>query len=273
MPPKITIQIAGDRADKDRPRLNSLIEQLEALKKTLAFAEREVADDQRGAIYYRVVKLQQRSPATLAVEPVAVNWKRDPTNIVVHRFSRRLNQIKAGKVPRDVSVEELQAYQELAPSKERHIREVTITVDAPAVLKKPAQLVMTERLAQRITNLIGEDEITWGSVTGRLEGVNIHDTNRIFIYPEIGPERVTCTFDRAMREQVARALGHYVQVHGKLHFKKRAQFTYLMTEANRIDALDDDPNLPTLSEMRGIAPDLMGDMDTRNFVDALDEEW
>jgi hypothetical protein len=273
MAPTITIQISGDRADKDRPRLNSLIEQLDALKKALAFAEREVADDQRGAIYYRVVKLQQRSPATLTVEPVAVNAQRDPTNIVVHRFSRRLNQIRTGKVPRDVSVEELQAYQELAPSKERHIREVTIRVDAPAVLKKPATLIMTDRFAQRIADLIGEDELTWGSVTGRLEGVNIHETNRIFIYPEIGPERVTCFFDRTMRDQVARALGHYVQLNGKLHYKKRAQFTYLMTDAFSIDILDDDQTPPTLTEMRGVAPDIMGGMDTRDFVDALDEEW
>lgn len=269
----ITIQIAGDSTDRDRPRLDSLIEQLEALKRALMFAEREVAEDQRGPIYYRVTKLQQKSPATLTVEPVAVNWRRDPTNVVMHRFSRRLNQIKTGKVPLAVSVEELEAYQELAPNRERHIREVKITVDAPTVLKKPTELTMTERSAARIAELIGEDEITWGTVTGRLLAVNIHDRNRIFIYPEIGPERVTCFFDSALREDVGRALGHYVQVSGKLHYKRRAQFTYLMTEAYTVEILDEAADLPKLSEMRGIAPNATHGMDTLDFVDSLDEEW
>lgn len=271
---RITIKIAGDRADKDRPRLQDLIEQLEALRKTLAFAERSVAADQRGPIYYRVVALSQKSPATLSVEPVALNVERDPTNIIIHRFSKRLSQIKTGRVPSDVSVEELEAYQELAPNPERHVREVKITVKAPAILKDVASYTMTEDYNQRIANIIGPDEITWGTVTGRLEIVNLHKANHFFLYPEIGPERVTCEFDRTIREDVRQALDHYVHVYGKLHYKRRAQFTHRMTGVYNIEILDsDDEALPKLSALRGIAPDATDGIDTRDFVDSLDEEW
>ena len=58
---RITIQIAGDRADKDRPRLQNLIEQLEALKKTLL--SRRAIRSGRSAwkhLLYRVVALKQK---------------------------------------------------------------------------------------------------------------------------------------------------------------------------------------------------------------------
>jgi len=84
---------------------------------------------------------------------------------VVYEFSTRLCQIQSGRVPESISIEELEAYGELAPAPDRHIREVMIAFDASAALKRIEPMVVTEQFQQQIADLIGPEEVAWGTMT------------------------------------------------------------------------------------------------------------
>lgn len=270
---QITIKIEGDFADKGDVRLSALIEQLESFKRALAYAERYAAvDGKKPPVYYRLVDLHH-SLAELTFEPVSDDAQLDRTGAIIYEFRQRLNQIQRGTVPDDVPIEELQAYEQLAPQADRHITKVEVAFDAPQILRNVETIQMTFEFRQKIADLIGPEEIAWGTLAGRLEALNLHERNLFHLYPAVGPNRVTCLFDRSVREDVKRAVDHYVQVAGLIHYKKRAPFPDKMTRVYSLEVLDDDPSRPMLSELRGIAPDMTHGADTRDFVDTLDEEW
>jgi hypothetical protein len=271
---KITIEIKGDATDAEDVRLPDLIEHLQSLKRTLAFAERDVPDDQRAPVYYRVIDLKHDSPALLTVEPVPLDVNRDPTNLIVAKFRNRLREIESGSVPADVSLDELQAFRALAPRPDRHVREVNITVAAPSILKeRVSEFRITEAFDKKIADILGPDEVAWGSLTGRLEVVNLHRTNAFNLYPRVGATKVTCIFNPDIREDVKHAIDHYVEVFGLLRYKQRYNYPHAMTSVHHVEVLDKNlDTAPLLSELRGIAPDATLGMDARDFLDSFDEE-
>lgn len=272
---RITIQITGASADGSDVRLPELIDQLQTLKKTLAFAEKDLPEDQRAGVYYKVIDLQHASPALLTIEPMPVNVDRDPTNAIVMRFRNRLRQIESGEVPDDVGLDELEAYQNLAPKPDRHIREVNITIEAPTAMKERiSEFRITEDFDRKVAAIIGPDEIAWGSMAGRLEAINVHKRPVFTLYPIIGAKKVSCTFEAGLREDVKKALDHYVEVYGRLRYKHRYKFPHAISSVHHIDIMDANlDTAPHLSDLRGMAPGATNDLDTRDYVDGLDEDW
>lgn len=270
---KITIRIEGDFEDRGDVRLAALIEQLESFKRALAYAEKYAAvEGKKPPVYYRLIDLHH-SLAALTFEPVSEDVDYDRTGAIVYEFRQRLSQIQRGTVPDEVPIEELEAYEKLAPEPDRHVRRVEVEFNAPTVLRSVETIQMTIEFRRQIADIIGPEETAWGTMTGRLEALNLHQRNLFHLYPPIGPTRVTCIFDREVREDVKRAVDHYVQAAGLIHYRQRAQFPDRMSRVYSVEILDDDPSRPKLSELRGIVPDLTGGIDTRDFVDALDEEW
>jgi len=270
---RITIALEGDLDDRGDVRLPALIEQLQSFKRALSYAESHAAaGGKKPSVEYRLVDLHH-SEAAFTFEAFPEDALDDRTGAVIYEFRTRLKQIQSGQVPDDVSIEELEAYQELAPTPERRIRRVDVTFDAPAALAKVETIQMTLEFRQQVAELIGPEEFAWGTMTGRLEALNLHEKNLFYLYPPVGPSRVTCMFKREIREDVKLAVDHYVEVAGKLHYKRRSKFAQRMSDVYSVEVLDTDNDRPRLSELRGIAPDVTGGIDTREFVDTLDEEW
>src|ERR1700682_2421638 len=243
------IIIALDGADV---RMTTLIDKLESVKGALEFAEEHAAvGGKRTPIYYRLVDLHHSAP-TFAFEPV---WTGDPghdrTNAGVYEFRTRIAQIQTGSVPDDIPAEELEAYREIAPYPEESLDRVIVTFDAPTIIVGVQEFEVTRTFHEQIDILLGPEEISWGTMTGMLEALYFHERNLFRLYPSIGPESVKCSFDRSLRPRVKEAVDHYVQVYGQIHYRRRYQFPETITGVYRIDFLDDDPQRPRLSGLRG----------------------
>jgi hypothetical protein len=266
---KIIIEIEGESGDVS---LGALVEQLESLRKALTYAEQHAAiGGKRRAVEYRVVDLHHSNP-TFEIEPVAEDPLSDRTSAIIYEFNARLRQIDSKTVPEDVSVEELVAYGNVGPKHERRIRRVSVRFDAPTILRPAEPLRITQGFEENVADLIGPEEQAWGTMTGFLEALNLHERNVFHLFPRIGPVRVYCTFDRSIRDDVKSAIDHYVQVSGRIHYRRRDYAAQRMSNVYSIEIIDREPT-PKLSALRGIAPDATGSMDTREFVDSYDEDW
>jgi hypothetical protein len=270
---KIIIELQGETADRGNVRLEALTDQLEHLRRALTYAEEHAAiGGRRRSVYYRVVDLHH-STATLVIEPVAEDVDNDRTNAIVYEFRTRLRQIQNSRVPEDVSIEELEAYRALVPKPEQRIRQLTITFDAPTILKNREEYVVTPEFDQRLADIIGPEEVAWGTLTGFLDAVNLHERNVFYLWPRVGPKRVHCTFDRTIRDSVKAAITHYVEVAGRIHYRRRSNTATSMSGVYSIEVLEDADTGTRLSDLRGIAPNATAGMDTRDFVDSYDEDW
>jgi hypothetical protein len=270
---RIIIALEGTSDDRGDVRLEVLTEQLDSLRRALTYAEEHAAiGGRRKPVYYRVDDLHH-SAATLVIEPVTEDVENDRTNAIVYEFRTRLRQIEQLRVPEDVSVEELEAYRALAPRPEQRLKQLTIAFDAPTILKNREEYKVTQEFEQRLTDIIGPEDVAWGTLTGYLDAVNLHERNVFYLWPRTGPKRVYCTFERTLRDEVKAAITHYVEVAGLIHYRRRSNLATSMSSVHSIETMDSGDVGTRLSDLRGIAPHATGGIDTRELVDSYDEDW
>ena len=272
-PSQIVLRMEGLPEDDGHLRLTTLIEQLELLKNALSETERLVTGEEKERyVYYRVVDLSHNSPAQIVVEPTAkMPIDQRLPKAMAGIFFKNLDQIKEKKIPEGVDWKALEAYRDLsALLTKKSIKEVVIEGIADDKTTSTA-IDITPQFKKLVDDLIGEDEIVSGSLTGSVEWLNIHNKNIFHIYPEFGASKVACRFPRKLKSQVIAAIDKRVQVFGDLRYKMSDNFPYAMN-VEEIEILPSDEELPTLASLRGIAPQLTGELTAYEFIRKLRDE-
>jgi len=225
-------------------------------------------DGREGEVYYRVVDLRRSSPATVVLEA----FPSDPVNPagvpdrVVSKFFSSLQDIREhGKIPEDFDLPALEAYRELGIPSRSNLSSVFIE-------NGDSKFPIDHEFDTKIIAAIGPDETVEGSISGMLEKVNLHNTSRFEIFPTIGPRRLICDFSPELRAQVKDGLDQYVRVSGRLRYKHWDKFPYAIT-TEKMEVYPEENNLPTLWDIRGIAPAATGDLTSEQFVRAIRDAW
>jgi hypothetical protein len=268
---RITVTVEGSPVDRGHVRLQDFINKLTVVRSALQQTERQITGDDP-TTYWRVVNLSHHSPAKVTLEEVFVPQEGeplDPPAHVVDEFIRNLSAIsKRAKLPeeepRDLSV--LESYLDLATVSENNVSRLMLQSGNKKV-------EISQKFKNNVQRIIGPDELLAGSVNGVLEAINIHNTFKFNIYPIVGPTKVACTFKLELKAAVIAAIGKYVNVAGTLRYKHWAQFPHAI-DADEIEVYPDDSSLPTLSDLRGIAPNATGDLKSHEFIESLrDADW
>lgn len=106
-----------------------------------------------------------------------------------------------------------------------------------------------------------------------LEHINLHSGQNVFtVYPTSRLPKIRCVFPKELRQQAIAAIDKYVHVFGFLKYKRREWYPYEM-RAQSIEVYESEENLPTLHDLRGIAPEAAGDQLSEDFVRGLRDEW
>lgn len=266
---RIIIQLEGSDDDRGHLRLNELIKQLELVASALKHTEQIVTGTEERNVYYRVVDLTHNSPVTCVLEAVTTKKeiKSEIATRVVSNFLRNLRQINLkGRVPSRVDTSALEAYKELGSLLDKNISSVKIS-------NANFDIHIDRTFHNKVENIIGPDEISKGSLTGNLEWINLHNTNTFNIYPIVGAKKVKCHFPKNIKELVISALDKYVRAYGDLRYKSRDNFPYALNVED-IEILPDENELPTLFDLRGIAPFATGNLSSNDFVNSIrDVNW
>jgi hypothetical protein len=266
---RITIRLHGAVEDDGHIRLTEFIKQLEAVKAALKQTERLITKSEERSLYYKIVDLSHSSPATIVIEatPLDQNVEVKVAAETVTKFFSNLRQVKRGRVPSNIDLPALLAYRNLGSMLEQHVSEVDI-------INSEQSISIDEVFKSKVTEIIGPDERVEGSMSGTLEWLNLHNTNRFHIYPTIGPKKVDCDFPPPLRDKVIAAIARYVLVIGELRYKKLSNFPYAI-DVRDIEVLPPEDELPTLYDLRGIAPDATGNMTSAEFIRSIrdEENW
>lgn len=270
MATRITIQIVGDKTDRKDVRLDDFIRQLTDVKKALRENERAVSGREEATLDYKVVDLRHASPATVVLEPIPIDpeaaaadshFARD----VVGAFATELRSIKrSGTLIREPELERLLAYQKIGIRENSRVSKVKIVVGRNTV-------TIDDAFKRKLDVIVGPDEFAEGSINGMLEVVNIHNKNQFFLYPVIGPKRITGSFRDNLRPKIKAAIGEFVTVQGRLRYKAWSQYPHGVV-AEDIDIHEGDGALPTLTELRGAFTGSIGQLNSVEFVEQLRNE-
>jgi hypothetical protein len=270
---RITIQIKGDPYDNDKLRLYDFISQLEAIRSGLIRLEGEIAEPGSLPIQYEVADLTHQSPATVAVELIPPEKGMDVTALVADRFVERIKHIKAGVFEENIASEMLEPYRRIGPSVQRiHKKQkepLKQRLSLVSIATESDKVDITEPLEPEIEKFVGPDELEYGSVSGDLELINIHaNVNTFRIYPIVGAKKIDCHFKKTDLQKAISGIGKYVEVHGELRSKQRDRFPYAIN-ATEIEVFPEENELPSILDLKGIAPQATGDLASEEFVRRL----
>jgi hypothetical protein len=183
---------------------------------------------------------------------------------IFRRFSTSLRMIRKRRLPADFDAEAIEAFKNLTDPLKKHLGKVKF------IEENKKEAVVDQKFENALNNIIGFDQQERGSWLGLLDALNVHlGNNQFFIYPAVGPSRITCRFPNPLRERVLAAAGKYVRVDGWAIYKSNAKFPHAM-QVNEIEVLH---HATTLRDIHGIAPDATEGEKSEDFVRKLRDAW
>lgn len=262
---RISLVIEGLPEDQGRVRLNAFMSEIQNLAATLMKLDRET-NNGRAANYFEIAKLSYDSPAIVAVEPKPISVTLDTGGKIVRRFGAVAGAIANGASLEGFDADLLEDIRALA-------RPVGRAVKSVVVLYNDAEFDLTPRVVSRVDEALAVVDECDGYLEGMLEQINIHHGANVFhIYPEVGPRKVTCHFPSALLDDAISAVGRRVEVGGVLKYRGGASYPHQIAVA-RVEAFPADSEIPDWDDLRGLAPDATGELNSEAFVRELRDAW
>jgi len=271
---RITIKIKGATSENESLRIFDFISQLDAIRNALCRIEDEVLEPGTPHMQYKLVDLSHQSPATVVIEVAPSPRGQDLSGVIADRFMERIKFIQTGKVPEEYDSIRLEAFRNIGPRQtkgsknnlpKKWFSEISISSDSYYV-------DIGNSLEEEIDKIVGPDETVQGSISGTLELINIHaHANTFRIYPIIGPKKVDCSFKDDQLSNAIAGINRYVNVAGAMRYKRRDKFPYAITNA-AIEIYADENELPSIFDLRGMAPNATGNLSSEEFIGKIRDE-
>lgn len=217
----------------------------------------ETERGRKPAINYRVVELEIGS-AVIALEPESDEVEDAPE--VVADFLEGVAAVRDHRLHLTrFAPATKQAFGELSrPLRASHLRLIKVRSDSIRMeLRQDAEGPLSEIVAPEVHSM--------GALSGYIDAINVHRDPIFFLYPEVGPTRVRCVFDRTLLDEVRAALKCYVTVHGLIEYPETSPFATRVA-VDRIDIHPPTSALPSLDSLQGSVPRLTGDLDSVSYV-------
>jgi len=242
------------------------------VKKTSQFLnllKSSVKESGKDSAVFHVVGLSYASPATIECEPAnqtplaaraSCNSVRNALDCVVKKQANQLSHPV------------LSCMEELADYDRNKITRIKIY----ATKDDGTEFVynLNEDFRKGLIEARRTEDVIISTIDGNLEQINIHNkanTFRIYSPVALRPP-VACKFHDNLIKDIQHALGRCVSVRGKCFYRPDAAFPYRM-DVQEITVLPLTEGLPTLSDLRGIAPGATGEKSSEQFVRELRSQW
>jgi len=248
--------------------LDEFLDELRTLGSALRETERLVSQRSDASLSFRIRKLEKNSPATIELEAVSNakdSERQQPkyASYVVRAMTANLRLIgNRQKLPSRIDVPTLAAYREMTVPLKKHGLEVVVR-------SGPNSIKINQQFRKAVEAVMGKDEVSYGSISGRIEAMITHGRRRFRLYPVVGPFRVLGTFRRKERAKFTAGMDKYVTVWGRVSYKTWDPFPYAIA-GEHIEVHDSTP--PNLLTFRGIAPNATGNFSSPDYVSELRDE-
>ena len=111
-----------------------------------------------------------------------------------------------------------------------------------------------------------------GTLKGRLRRAGAGESRGKFrIDSLMGSQSAQCAFPAGKEEEFLHAVGRKVLASGELHYPAGSNLPRSI-KVETVEILPEDDELPNLADLRGIAPDITGDLSSEEFVRMLRDD-
>ncbi len=263
----IVLTIEGPDGNNGHVELSVFAKKIEHF---LGVLNKSVKERGQEGIVFQVIRLSHSSPVTIECEPIS--RERQPSAIAVDAIDKNMSCVMEEKT-RTLSHSVLSALEELANFQPGKIARAEVRI-----LRNGDEGTRTYTLDDRFRDHLNSarriEEQLISTIDGRLEQINIHDRIKVFrIYPSMpDSSSIKCIFPPSLLERVQNALGSFVSVSGACFYRPDAPLPYKVSVQD-MEVLPPADQLPTLSDLHGIAPGATDETSSEQFVRELRDRW
>ena len=256
----IEIIIEGMPEDDGQVRVSAFISELDAITKNISKVDKYISSKGSPSFYFRIAELSYSSPATVVLEPVLQNPSVDYRNKTIQTFFSAYKNIESGSADRkQIDYSLIEGLIETTSLIGKSINSVRIITDG-------FDFALTKEFKAKLDLVLAPEDRARGFLRGMLEYINIHGGQNVFkIYPDVGPIKITCHFPSGLKKTAIQAVGSYVEVRGELRYRAVSNYPHEIS-VDEIEIFSPDEMLPSLYELRGIAPNFTGELSSEEFV-------
>ncbi len=264
----IALKMEGPKAAGGHLELSVLSKKVEQFYKLLNSCLKG-ADNNN--IEIRVVNLSHSSPFTLECQLLE---KGALSQELVRDFSKKLDSIDARQTSH-INDAVLSAAEKLAKPNPNKIARTEIVINGGNGTDSECVHSLDDKFLDSLMHARSQEYAEIGTLDGVLEEVNIHGrppyTCRIYD-AGFASATIKCSFSEDLLEEVKDALGSGVFVTGELLHRPDTSVPYKIN-VQKIKKLPPSEELPSLSDLKGIAPDITGDKTPEEFVRESRNQW
>lgn len=257
---QIKFTLEGLPSEQGHVLANDFLRELQSLITALHKIDTaEISGHKTETTYYRIVNLSHSSPATVTLEARPYDVKIDSREIILDKFYKNIESIGEGKLTSRSDYGFLESIKNLANPIGRTITNAQIEISGK-------KINIDREYRKSVDKLLAPEETYSGTLRGMLEAINLHENANVFrIYPDVGPAKLTCYFPADLEEKAINAVKRFVEVRGTLFYKAAANYAYKI-DVKDLVILPNEDELPTLGELRGVAPNATGDKLSEDFI-------
>lgn len=263
---KIILTLEGPDKNDNHLELSVFVEKI---RHFLDFLKSSVKDIGADGVVFHVVHLSHSSPATIECEPIGKGLL---SSNAFDAIGNSLNFVEEENT-RNLSNAALSAMEQLASLNPENVARAEINAvgedDGDIRVYK-----LDDLFREKLDNARRLEEKVISTIDGKLEQINIHNNANTFrIYPSLSvASSVSCKFPQELLEHVQGALGSFVSVSGECFYRPDSAFPYKIN-VHAMKVFPPTEELPTLSDLYGIAPNAAGDKTSEQFVREMRDEW
>lgn len=262
----IVFELEGLATEGGHLKLGDLLAQLSALKRSLEMIATAGSPGAKSRIYYRVVDLSHSSPVRVVLEPVIQRGAKksvgDKRNIIDFPGRKLLKEVKSIRskalASEDIDSSSLEALRALAPSEKRGVSSAKLSISN-------SKVSLDQKFLTNIESLIEGEEMSIGSVEGKLEALNLHgEIPSFWIYPRIGAKKINCQFPKELKHEVISCLETDVRIYGEKFYRQKSNFPHSI----KVESIEKMSGECVWEELRGLVPAI-----SRKSLASVRDEW
>lgn len=249
-----------------RVTVRSLIEMLERALGVLKEIDAHMADNQRAAMQWEVVRVTMNSPLTMILGPRVPTNRRDNSADVVKSFMVGIRSLESKAVlPANWTDDALQRMRDLIDLRNDGIASMVFSSPGEERVEPTLHSAANiEEIQKRQTAHYWEET----SIEGRLELISAHNGTRISIWDVLTNAKVECLVNESQLEQAKSAFRRRVAVSGKAKMTRRGKPISIQVDSIRV--LKDKQELPQAKDFAGAGRvDITGGVDAAEYIRSL----
>jgi hypothetical protein len=254
---------------RDRVPLAYFINSLRNFLGILRDLDATISKDKLGSVIWEVVSLRQDSPPVVGVSPSLRSSEiQDFSHVVESEILENADLLSAGSQPtRYMSYAALQKLEGLAKYA-KTLGPLNVSVDGEG---KKRQSDITEKTLSNVQELTGIKYCGYGSVTGKLEAIFVHNANEFRVWDDQTGKPVRCKYDpQTQEEQIKSLLRSRVVVSGTI--QSNTAGIPIALEVEEIESAKSEP-APTILQMSGSIKGITEGKTLKQYLEQISDDY